>query len=105
MLIISRILNCLKNEYKGSSIEITAFGRNFGSVEKKRRVGYYPFSIVDRDRKFLVVIELVMSLCRDRNSCVATWFSGRTRNYSAWRAHDSVAPTQQELALGNEVLS
>ena len=79
MLIISQILNCLKNEYKGSSIEITTFRRNL-EVQEKKRVGYCLFSTVGRDNKFLVETEMVLSLCRDKNSCVMTWFSGRARN-------------------------
>ena len=31
--------------------------------------------VLGRDKEFLVVIELFLVLCRDRNSCVATWFS------------------------------
>ena len=53
VLIISHILNCLKNEYKGSSTEITTFGGNL-EVQEKKRAGYCPFSAVDRDRKFLI---------------------------------------------------
>ena len=47
---------------------------------KTKRWGTSHFSAVGHDRKFLVGTEFVLSLCLDRNSCVATWFSGQARN-------------------------
>ena len=34
----------------------------------------WPLVTVGRNRKFLVMIELVLIPCRVKNSCIATWF-------------------------------
>ena len=61
MLIISHILICLKNVYRGSNIEITAIGLNL-EVQEVKRVGYCLFSSSCRDRESSVAIEILGSM-------------------------------------------